>query len=593
MNAAASQSLAKPMRIIQTLFLVALAAAAASPRAAALETLRPEQLKSGMKGYGLSVFKGTQPERFEIEVLGVLKNAFPKQDMILIRLSGANLEKHKVIAGMSGSPIYVNGRLIGALAYGWGFENEPLAGVTPIHNMLAELDRKPERRNGLGAATQTENNSAHGTEACPPGRAAPTFAGSANPRPLLTPLSLGGFSPRLIAAIGDELTRFGLMPTAAGGGSGEPQRASARLEPGSAIGVQLIRGDLNAVAIGTVTWVGNNKVLAFGHPFFHAGPIEAPAVLGEVHTIMSSVERSFKLATSAGDAGALVGDWQSCIVADTQRRAPMIPVTVTVNNPDSGHHERYTLEVIRNDRFTPLFVRAAITQAIASTAGSSQDTTVQVALTAELANRALRVTDTFYHPTGGLLSGKALAPLTDLFAAPFGHPVVRRIDAQINAVLQRRTAEIKRAYFDQAEVERGHTARLAVVLKPFGGAEVTRIIPIQVPAATDTLRQVAVTLLAGDNAPPDIAPPDNQADYLEALEKQHRTTDLVAIVQTPGQGLRYRGKLLKRLPPSILAVLDDDSRRDVVGTADVQQIVVPTDWVLSGQAAARVPIRQE
>jgi hypothetical protein len=113
----------------------------------AVETLRPEQLRSGMKGYGLSVFKGTEPERFEVEILGVLENAFPKQDLILIRMSGANLEQHKVIAGMSGSPIYVEDKLIGALAYGWSFENEPLAGVTPIHNMLAEIQRPaPGRR---------------------------------------------------------------------------------------------------------------------------------------------------------------------------------------------------------------------------------------------------------------------------------------------------------------------------------------------------------------------------------------------------------------------------------------------------------------
>jgi len=108
--------------------------------AGAVETLRPEQLKAGMKGYGLSVFKGTKPERFEVEIIGVLKNAFPKQDMILIKTSGANLEKHRTVAGMSGSPIYIDGKLIGALAYGWQFENDPLAGVTPIHNMLAEIN---------------------------------------------------------------------------------------------------------------------------------------------------------------------------------------------------------------------------------------------------------------------------------------------------------------------------------------------------------------------------------------------------------------------------------------------------------------------
>src|SRR6266403_3860858 len=122
------------------LFLIALLSVAVLP-ARAVEMLRADQLKPGMKGYGLSVFKGTKPERFEVEVIGVLKNALPKQDMILIRMSGQDLEKHKVIAGMSGSPIYIDGKLIGALAYGWTFENEPLAGVTPIHNMMAQLSR--------------------------------------------------------------------------------------------------------------------------------------------------------------------------------------------------------------------------------------------------------------------------------------------------------------------------------------------------------------------------------------------------------------------------------------------------------------------
>jgi hypothetical protein len=130
--------------MIRTIALVALLFPGALRPALAADTLRPEQLKPGMKGYGLSVFKGTKPERFGVEVVGVLKNALPRQDMILIRMSGADLEKHKVIAGMSGSPVYIDDKLIGALAYGWTFENEPLAGVTPIHNMMAQLKRSNE-----------------------------------------------------------------------------------------------------------------------------------------------------------------------------------------------------------------------------------------------------------------------------------------------------------------------------------------------------------------------------------------------------------------------------------------------------------------
>lgn len=551
---------------------------------AAPETLRPEQLKSGMKGYGLSVFKGTQPERFNVEVVGVLKNAFPKQDMILIRLSGANLEKHKVIAGMSGSPIYIDGKLIGALAYGWGFENDPLAGVTPIHNMLAELEH-----------------------ATPPQGSTPiqtTRAGTANEatlHPLLTPLALGGFSPRTIEHAAKRLGPFGFLPTVAGG-SGSDAPRTPHLEPGSAIGIELIRGDLNAVAIGTVTCVEKDKVLAFGHPFYQAGRIEAPAVMGEVHAIMSSVSRSFKLASAAGEVGALIGDWQSCIVADTHRRASMIPVSIAVHNKDTGHREQYSVEVVRNEALSAPLVQMAISEAVGAASASSEDTTIQITLSAELTNRTVRLSDTVFNPGGGLLAAPAIEPITAFFTSPFGHPVVKRVDVQITAVLQRRTAEIKRAFFNKAQAERGTAAQLSVVLKPYNAPEVTRLIAIPVPAGTDRLNELAVMVLTGSDAPADVAPPDNQTDFFDAMEQRHRGTDLVLLVQQPGQGLALRGKLLKRLPPSAYAILSDaaadntdstESLSAAGGTADIQQIVVPTDWVLTGQAAANIPIRME
>jgi hypothetical protein len=546
-----------------------------SQAADAPETMRPDQLKSGMKGYGLSVFKGTKPERFEVEVLGVLSNAFPRQDLILIRLSGANLEKHKVIAGMSGSPIYISGKLIGALAYGWGFENEPLAGVTPIHNMLAELDHADT--NAVASASP------------------PVAAGKGNeaaPFPLLTPLALGGFSPRLIARAAEELAPFGFLPTAAGS-HGATTGITARLEPGSAMGVELIRGDLNAVAIGTVTWVGNNRVLAFGHPFFQAGRIEAPVVQGEVHAIMSSVARSFKLASAAGEAGALIGDWQSCIVADTRRRARMIPVTMAVHNRDTGHRARYAVEVIENEALSARLVQMAIAEGVSAASASSQDTTVRIALTAELNDRTVRLTDTVFNAGGGLLAAPAIEPVNAFFTTPFGHPVVRRIDVQIEAVLQRRTAEITRAFFRKAQANRGEAAQLSVVLKPYNRPEVTLTIAVPVPAGTDSQRQLTVAVLAGTDAPPDIAPPDSQNDFFDALEKQHRGTELVLLVPQSSQGLAHRGKLLKQLPPSAITVLSDESATAASGQPDVQQIVVPTEWVLGGQAAARIPIRQE
>jgi hypothetical protein len=544
----------------------------------ALDTLRPEQLKPGMKGYGLSVFKGTAPERFEAEIIGVLKNALPKQDMILVRLSGAQLEKHRTIAGMSGSPVYIEGKLIGAIAYGWIFENEPILGVTPIHNMLAQLDKKP------------------GT---PAGNPAPLSAGNFGaPRPLVTPLALGGFSQRIVEMFADQFERYGLLPVAGGGSTGLEKRRQTRLEAGGSIGIELIRGDLNATGVGTVTYVDGDRILAFGHPFFQAGEISAPAVEAEVHTILSSSMQSFKLASGVADAGALVGDWQSCIVVNGKGRAAMIPVRVDVANRETGDRETYRLEIADNPALSPLLAQLAIAQAVQGASGSSRETTVQMELEAELAlegpaTRTLRIANTFFNPQGGLLSGAMFQPVAALFHTPFGDPKVKRIDVRVRAEQTRQTAEIKRAFFSKAQVERGERVLLTALLKPFGQEEIAKTFEIDVPAATDSMRFLSVVVMAGNDAPADIAPPDSMPDFLDAIEKSHPATDLVALVQTPTQGLQYRGKLLKKLPASVVNVLGDESRRDINLAADTQQLVVSTPWVLSGQATARVPIRQE
>ena len=316
----------------------------------AVDTLRPEQLSPGMKGYGLSVFKGTRPERFEVEIIGVLHNALPKQDMILIHMSGADLEKHKVIAGMSGSPVYIDGKLIGALAYGWTFENDPLAGVTPIHNMVAELKRPVVGPSTINASVSLDRTSSMSAPFALPRIAfAQAADDSGTPRPLLAPLSLGGFSSRVLERFASKFTGLGMMPIAAGGAStGVLPHRSGDMEPGGSIGVQLMRGDMDATAVGTATYIDNNRILAFGHPFFQGGSVQAPAVLAEVHTIMSSLERSFKMASPIAEIGSMVGDWQSCIVADTKVQARMIPISIDAANRDLGQSEHYDVEVMNN-----------------------------------------------------------------------------------------------------------------------------------------------------------------------------------------------------------------------------------------------------
>ena len=242
----------------------------------------------------------------------------------------------------------------------------------------------------------------------------------------------------------------------------------------------------------------------------------------------------------------------------------------------------------------------AIAQAVNAASGSSQDTTVRISVGAELApvksggsSRTIAVTNTFFSAAGGILNIESLMPLLAMFNTPFGSPTVRHVDVKVDAALTRQTADIKRAYFDKSEVQRGETASLKIVLKPFGQPEVTKTVPIEVPAATDSLRYLIVTVVAGDSAPPDVAPPDSLDDFLDLIQKGHHSTDLVALLPTHSQGMQYHGKLLKRLPPSVVGILDDSSTGDVATAAELSQLVEPTEWVLSGQATVRVPIRQE
>ena len=269
-------------------------------------------------------------------------------------------------------------------------------------------------------------------------------------------------------------------------------------------------------------------------------------------------------------------------------------VTVSAGNRTTGDHEDYKLEVIDNPVFSPLFAQMAVAEVIQVTSGSSRETTVRMAIEAELTaagrERTVRWTDAYFNAQGGLLALDLLQPIAALFQSPFGNPHVKRLAVKVSAEQTRQTAEIRRAFFAKAQADRGEHLPLHIVLKPFGKDEITQTVDVEVPATGEAQKSFAITVLAGNDAPPDVAPPDSLADYLDALEKTHRATELVLLSQSPAQGVQYRGKLLKRLPASVAGVLDDDGRR---GIADIQQIVVTTDWVLTGHANAHIAIRQE
>jgi hypothetical protein len=337
-------------------------AAGASDRGSATSILPVDSVRAGMVGIGYTVFQGSRIDTFSVSIVGVLKAYRPGASLIMARASNPYLDKTGIIAGMSGSPIYVKGRLIGALSYTWGFLKEPLAGITPIEEMLEVLPGPSGLPAGLeddrlGSAPGMRRDGSAGAAA---GSEGPLADGM---RPIGAPVMLSGFTPEAIRFLDPILRDRGLIAVP-GGGSSESGSCDS-LVPGSAVGVQLVKGDWNAAAIGTVTYRNGNRLLAFGHPFTSMGWVDFPLTTAEIYTVMSSSQISNKVGAATRSCGTLFADRTSGIAGTMGAAPPMIPVRVEVKGTGGRHHD-YRFEVIRNRLLTPSLVSGAVVSSISS-----------------------------------------------------------------------------------------------------------------------------------------------------------------------------------------------------------------------------------
>ncbi|MBW1876583.1 MAG: hypothetical protein JRI98_14775 [Deltaproteobacteria bacterium] len=357
-----------------------------------------DEIRPGMKGYGLSVFKGTAPERFDVEVIDVLHNFRPNQDMILIRTPHPLLNRARGVAGMSGSPIYLDGRLAGAYAYGWSFGSDPVVGVTPIASMLAELKR-PVRLDMFPGAKPLPNGPRAESTKLPPSNerfaGLPPFHGqrevsafsairalgkrrAAVQAPVglhraTTPIMLGGLHDSVAHMLAKELEPLGFVATQSSVG-GSSKGGPTRFEPGGAVAVELARGDISITGVGTVTYVGKGgRTLAFGHPMMEAGASGLPTATARVLHILVSESRSFKMAEAGQPLGTMVQDRQPAIVIDPNIEPARIPVRVKVNGVEGAPKTEWNVEVASHRVLTPSIVYGVIANAVKSTASDATD----------------------------------------------------------------------------------------------------------------------------------------------------------------------------------------------------------------------------
>ncbi|MBL7220398.1 MAG: hypothetical protein ISS69_09810 [Phycisphaerae bacterium] len=600
-------------------------AAAEKYVAASDRYLHHSVLKRGMKGYGLTVMAGIKPVRFDAEIVSVVSKFGPHLDVILARLSGHKLEKSMIIAGMSGSPVFMKDpkggkfKMIGAVAYGWSSQNEPLCGIQPITQMLAAGGFIPVAgKDGTKAAGKPVSP---GRSATAPGGFLKTALGvekidfascglAATTRPeqsaetprltaLSTPVMVSGVSARGFASAQRMLKPFGMIPLQAGGpGAAEAAAAKgARLIPGGAIAVPLAAGDADLAAVGTVTEVVGNKVMAFGHSFHSAGETELPMGPAYIHTVISSRNSSFKMGAGLKITGTVTRDETTAIAGQIGLKTKMIPMKVAVEWTSDKRRQAFNYEVARHRRMTPLIVNMLVGDAAWGWRELPERHHVSYSLSVDFGKfgkyRASNISSgsDIYWATSDL--SRAVATM---MRNPYGpRPEIRGIDVSIKIEPGEIGASIIDFRLDNQTCGPGETLTGTLTLtRPRKGRTTMPVsfkLPDDLPEGVHTLQVSDWSTAQSDEAreQPQKYSPKTTEELLASMQRSVLLRGNVLYMRLPlkdGGGIALDKKELPDLPASKAAMITQARLLDTrtFGRSLLRETKVP--YVLSGSAAA-------
>ena len=500
---------ALPLVLVALLSSLALPVARAAPNQAPpsnqevpaprpIEFLPVSAIHAGMRGVARTVFDSDRVEEFGVEFLGVLKNAIgPQQDMILARLTGERVEFTGVVAGMSGSPVYVDGKLVGAVSYRIGsFAKEPIAGITPIGEMVKLIGRgEPARPRARGKdaggdrLAWLQSGADRSTAPAPPAGLAAAASGLPGLQPIGTPLVCSGCDPEVLRYYGPAFEIMGMSPGAGGGSSASSTLAApSSLLPGTAIGGALATGDLNLVGIGTLTHIDGNKVFAFGHPMLGLGGVEVPMTQAQVVLTFASDAASFKIANATAPIGTIIEDRLTAIVGEVGRVPPMLPVTVRVRSGAALREFHY--DVVRDRSWAPVIVALTTANSLLRTTEFDADATISMRYRVDIAGYPEVTYESLYsgtnpsQPVHTLAANDAGGLLGLLYNNPFVDPPVRSAVADIDLLDPAQVANLTSISASRTEVRAGETFRVDTVLQPFRGKERTVSFDVALPEDT-------------------------------------------------------------------------------------------------------------
>src|ERR1700686_1310031 len=571
-------------------------------------TIPVDQIHPGMRGYALTVFEGVKPESMDVGVLGVMHNTNgPKGDIILIRLHGKKVEYTGVVAGMSGSPVYLDGKLAGALAFRIGeFSKEPIAGVTPIADMLEinALDKSPAEE---AAATRPGISNAAGKTAAPGDGATfsddSTQAFASYLKPIDTPLVFNGFSEETMRRFAGQFASAGVIPVM-GAGSVSEAKQPEPLEAGSAVSAILVRGDMDIAATCTVTYIDTQRLLACGHPLLQFGSVDLPMNKAEVLATLPSPLNAFKIVNTTEAVGTFVQDPPTGILGVFDRQPQMIPVGLTIHSAAGSKQFHY--EVLNNPKLTPVALMVTVFNALHGVNEFGEEITYR--LTGSIGVKGfpeVRMRNMFA-PAEGAQPAAMQAALSlgerfgRIYDNPYNAPAVKGVNLDFDLVRKRPWARLESARTDVTEARPGDEIIVETVLAPYRGERVVRQIPVKIPTSASK-GNLRILVSDGDtldrigHGSAAFGRKLDLASTIALLNKEHSNNRVYVSLLEADPEARVADKVMPTLPISIMNVMDGmrgNQEMLVSGESNVDETATaPLDYVVSGAQLLTVTVK--
>ncbi len=577
------------------------------------------ELKEGMKGTARTVFRGSEPEEFTVEILGVVPGAIgPHQDMIVGRLSGGAADRTSVFAGMSGSPVYIDGKLVGAISYSFPFSKEPICGITPIAQMLAIFENnqniKPNTKEPRPfsfaelAATDWKSNFPNGaivsSSILSGGDANSALSAVAGQtfQPIATPMSFSGISQQTLNVFAPQLAAVGLLPVASVGGAARitslKKAEENTLQGGASVSMQLARGDYSLAASGTVTYRDGDKIYAFGHPFLSLGTSDLPMSESHVVTVIPSVNNSFKLAVPDAMVGSMTQDRATGVFGKLGQSPKMIPVKLNLET-SRNNQETLNFEIAKDDFLTPILLNIAIYNSIVANERGMGDSMIEIRGEIKLKNQdSIKIERRFAGAQATQNAGYSVAaPINALLQSRFDNVEISEVNLDIASIDGSKTAVLERLALDKTEVKAGESFEVQAFVRTDTGKILSQKVLVKVPADTPT---GTLTVAVGDGGSIQQASSSRQfvmkdlSELVKTINGVKKTDRLYVQTYRVSNGAIIGSKEMPNLPPSMLATLNNNRTvggfKPTVQTILTDQELPPAEFLISGQQSLTIEV---